>query len=174
MKKKIKHNLKSVCIKKLVDKHHVLKNIATLKPLNLIIIAFQEITPFLLAIFYPKFKLDHIGEFEKFIWFMHYFVCDFDKFNLFTKYFNATALTNHITKSKKHGEVKFIGQEYLGENIIFAFLPAYERFNAKMDPCLKVADAPMINQVFKTNKKLLYKEKHHKFTSLTVVNCDFV
>ena len=172
--KKYKNNLKDLCIKKLVDKYHVLKNIATLEPLNLIIIAFQEVTPFLSANFYPKFNLDHIGDFEKFMWFVHYFVSDSEEVNLFTKDFNATALTNRIINSKSHGEVKFIGQEYLGENIIFAFLPAVNRFNDIMDPRLKVADAPMINQMFKTSKKLLTKKKHYEFMSLTVVNCDFV
>ena len=172
--KKYKNDLKSLCIKKLVDKYRVLKNIATLEPLNLIIIAFQEVTPFLSANFYPKFNLDHLGDFEKFIWFVHYFVCDSDEVNLFTKDFNATALTNRIINSKSHGEVKFIGQEYLGENIIFAFLPVYERFNNMMDPRLKVADAPMIKKMFQNNKKVITKKKHHKFMSLTIFNRDFV
>ena len=169
-------SLKYRCIKKLVDTYKIESDISVTDRLVCVINAYQKLLPSLSSHVFSKFSMNKDADFQKFMWFLHYFVWNFNKVR--TSYLqidfkmtdhNASILTNWI-KGICHSEVSLIGYDYLGSKLIFAYK------SMTGDPNLKEANNTKVNQMFKNQPKFRARtgENCHKLLRLTIFNWDLL
>ena len=163
-KNKTVKNLKSLCIKKLIDIYNIEEKCLSKSNFDYVVDSFQKLEPALSEQIFSKLYGSEDNKFDKFLWFLLQFVWDSKVLNFYLKDCNSS-ISKNWASMETMSEISFIGWNYSGGNIYLALQSSY------YFP-LKFKESEFNRRLFNYQPEIPAKTEvnHHKLLRLTVLN----